>query len=158
MSPSAQSDPMAVIRAWVHAVNKHDLEAVAAIFATNYHDVEPVHPTRRITGGRENVRKNYGMVFDGIPDLRVEVLRVAEDGDTTWSEVDWSGTRRDGSREHQRGVHIFGVRNGQIAWGRIYLETVEEDGIDLDERVRRMAKGTSSKEAPTLPSPKGGGN
>ncbi len=136
---------MAVIRAWVDAVNKHNLEAVAEIFATNYHDVEPVHPTRRITGGRENVRKNYAMVFASMPDLRVEVLRVAGDDATTWTEVDWSGTRRDGSRMHQRGVHIFGVREGQIAWGRIYLESVEEDGIDLDERVRRIAEGTSSK-------------
>lgn len=30
---------------------------------------------------------------------------------------------------------------GQFAWGRIYMEAVEEDGIDLEERVRRMAEG-----------------
>ena len=146
MSPLAQSDPKAVVKAWVEAVNKHDVEAIAAIFATDYHDVEPAHPTRQITGGRENVRKNYGMVLQGMPDLRLETVRVAADGDTTWSEVDWSGTRRDGSREHMRGVHIFGIHDRQIAWGRIYLESVEEDGIDLDERVRRMAEGTSPKE------------
>ena len=87
---------------------------------------------------REYVRKNYGTV---------EVLRVAADGDTTWSEVDWSGTRPDGSREHQRGVHIFGVRDGQIAWGPINLESVEEDGIDLDERIIRMAHGDPAKAA-----------
>jgi len=148
MSPPAQSDPKAVINAWVDAVNKHDLGAIAAIFAADYHDVEPAHPTRQITGGRENVRKNYGMVLEGIPDLRLEALRVAADGDTTWTEVDWSGTRRDGSQEHLRGVHIFRIRDGQIAWGRIYLESVDEDGIDLDERVRRMAEGNSPK-APT---------
>ncbi len=145
MSPLAQSDPKAVVKAWVEAVNKHDVEAIAACFATDYQDVEPAHPTRQITGGRQNVRKNYGMVLQGMPDLRLETLRVARDGDTTWSEVDWSGTRRDGSREHMRGVHIFGIRERQIAWGRIYLESVEEDGIDLDERVRRMAQGSSPK-------------
>jgi ketosteroid isomerase-like protein len=141
-----RSDPKAVIRAWVDAVNRHDLEAVAAIFATDYHDVEPMHPARQITGGRENVRKNYGMVFQGMRDLRLELLRIAADGEAAWSEVDWSGTRRDGSREHQRGVQIFGVRDGQIAWGRIYLEAVEEGGIDLDERVRRIAEGSSPRE------------
>jgi ketosteroid isomerase-like protein len=146
MSPSVRSDPKAVVRAYVDAVNKHDLAAVAAIYATDYHDVEPVHPTRQMTGGGNNVLKNYGMVFQGMPDLRVEVLRVAADGDTAWNEVDWSGTRQDGSREHLRGVQIFGIRDGQIAWGRIYLESVEEDGIELDERVRRMAEGTSPKQ------------
>ena len=149
MSPRAHSDPKAVIKQWVEAVNRHDIEAIAARFATDYHDVEPAHPRRQITGGRENVRKNYGLVVQGIPDLRLEILRVAADGDTTWSEVEWSGTRRDGSREHMRGVHIFGIRDQQIAWGRIYLESVEEDGIDLDERVRRMAEGT----LPRVPRP-----
>jgi hypothetical protein len=38
-------------------------------------------------------------------------------------------------------VNIFGIRDGQFAWGRIYMETVEEDGIDIEERVRRMAEG-----------------
>jgi len=141
MSRVAQSDPKAVIAKWVEAVNKHDLEAIVECFATDYHDVEPAHPTRQITGGRENVRTNYGIVLQGMPDLRLEILRDAADGDTTWSEVEWFGTRRDGSPEHMRGVHIFGIRGGQIAWGRIYLESVEGDGIDLDERIRRMAEG-----------------
>jgi ketosteroid isomerase-like protein len=149
MSAFAQSDPKAVVKEWVEAVNKHDVEAIAACFATDYHDVEPAHPTRRITGGRENVRKNYGMVLQGMPDLRLEVLSVATDADTIWSEVDWSGTRRDSSREHMRGVQIFGMHDEQIAWGRIYLESVEGDGIDLDERIRRMAEGVS----PTAPRP-----
>jgi hypothetical protein len=45
-----------------------------------------------------------------------------------------------------RGVNVFGVRNGQFAWGRIYLESVEEEGMDLDERVRRMAEGETAPE------------
>jgi ketosteroid isomerase-like protein len=145
MSSLEGSDPKAVIAEWVEGVNKHDLEAIAACFATDYHDIEPAHPRRQMTGGRENVRKNYGRVLQGIRDLRLEILRVAADGDTTWSEVDWSGTGRDGSREHVRGVHIFRTRARQIAWGRLYLESVEEGGIDLDERVRRMAEGTRSQ-------------
>jgi hypothetical protein len=42
---------------------------------------------------------------------------------------------------HLRGVNVFGARDGKIAWGRVYMEAVEEDGIDLNERVRRMASG-----------------
>jgi hypothetical protein len=84
-----------------------------------------------------------------MPDLRLEAVRVAEDGDTAWSELDLSGTRLDGSREHMRGVNIYGIRDGTFAWGRIYLESVEQDGINLDERVRRIAEGKS----PTAPRP-----
>ena len=145
MSALAQSDPKAVIARWVEAVNKHDVEAIAACFATDYHDVEPAHPTRKITGGRENVRENFGMILESMPDLRLELLRVAADGDTAWSELALSGTRRDGSREHLRGVNIFGIGGGQIAWGRVYLESVEEHGIDMGERIRRIAEGNSPK-------------
>jgi ketosteroid isomerase-like protein len=145
MSPLVQSDPKAVIAAWIDAVNKHDVEAIAECFAPDYHDIEPAHPTRKITGGRENVRKNFGVMLQSMPDFRLELLRVASDGDTAWSELDISGTRHDGSREHLRGVNIFGIRDGQIAWGRIYLESVEEDGIDIDERIRRIAEGKSPK-------------
>lgn len=145
MSALAPLDPKAVIREWVKAVNNHDVEAIAACFAVDYHDVEPAHPTRKITGGREDVRKNFGMILQSIPDLRLELLRVAADADTAWSELDLSGTRRDGSREHLRGVNIFGIGGGQIAWGRVYLESVEEHGIDMGERIRRIAEGNSPK-------------
>ena len=56
-------------------------------------------------------------------------------------EQDWSGTRTEGAKMHLRGVNVFGFRDGKIAWGRVYMEAVEEDGIDLDERIRRMASG-----------------
>lgn len=141
MSGVSQADPRLVVERFVKAINEHDLEAIVSCFASDYHDVEPAHPTRQITGGEADVRKNWGAVLDGLPDFRTEVERVAVDGDTAWIEHDWSGTRADGTRLHLRGVNIFGIRDGQFAWGHIYMETVDEDGIDLEERVRRMAEG-----------------
>jgi len=141
MSGVSQADASAVVERFVSAINGHDLEAIVSCFALDYHDVEPVHPTRQISGGRAEVRKRWGMVLDSLPDFRAEVERVATAGDTAWIEHDWSGTRADGTRLHLRGVNIFGIHDGQFAWGRIYLETVEEDGIDIEERVRRMAEG-----------------
>jgi ketosteroid isomerase-like protein len=130
-----------LVERFVQAINGHDLEAIVSCFAPDYHDVEPVHPTRQISGGRTEVRKRWGTVLDGMPDFRTEVERVAVEADTAWIEHDWSGTRADGTRLHLRGVNIFGIRDGQFAWGHIYKETVEEDGIDIEERVRRMAEG-----------------
>ena len=39
----------------------------------------------------------------------------------------------------ERGVTIMGIRDGQIAWGRLYLEETEREGADITETVRRMA-------------------
>lgn len=39
----------------------------------------------------------------------------------------------------ERGVTIMGIREGQIAWGRLYLEETEREGGDITETVRRMA-------------------
>jgi len=127
---------------FARGINDRDLDAVVACFADDYHDVEPAHPTRQITGGIADVRKNWGLLLKAVPDLRSEVSRIAVDGDTAFIEQDWSGTRSDGTKMHLRGVNVFGIRAGKIAWGRVYMEAVEDDGVDLDERVRRMAEGT----------------
>ena len=98
----------------------------------------------QILGGIEEVRQNWDLLLRSLPDFRAEVVRVAADGDAAFIEQDWSGTRLDGTKMHSRGVNVFGIREGQITWGRVYMETVEKNGIDLDERVRRMAEGTSA--------------
>jgi ketosteroid isomerase-like protein len=141
MNEVAQADAKSLVQRFVQAINGHDLEAIVSCFAPDYHDVEPVHPARQISGGRTEVRKRWATVLDGLPDFRAEVERVAVEGDTAWIEHDWSGTRADGTRLHLHGVNIFGIRDGQFAWGHIYMETVEEGGIDIEERVRRMAEG-----------------
>jgi hypothetical protein len=83
-------------------------------------------------------------VLRTVTDFRTEVRTIAAEGDAGFIEHDWSGTKLDGTRLHLRGVNVFGMRNGQFAWGRIYLESVEEEGMDLDERVRQMAEGEAA--------------
>jgi ketosteroid isomerase-like protein len=57
MSGVAQTDATSVVERFVQAINRHDLEAIVSCFAPDYHDVEPVHPTRQISGGHAEVRK-----------------------------------------------------------------------------------------------------
>jgi ketosteroid isomerase-like protein len=141
MSGVSQVDAKLVVERFVQAISAHDLGASVSCFAPDYYDVEPVHPAREIKGGRAEVRHHWGTVMGSLLDFRTEVERVAVESDTAWIEHDWSGTRPDGTRLHLRGVNIFGIRDGQFAWGHIYMETVDEDGIDIEERVRRMAEG-----------------
>jgi hypothetical protein len=120
------------------AMNAHDLEAHVACFQDDYRSEQPVHPARTFTG-REQVRENWSRLYASIPDFRAELLRLAVVDDTEWGEWIWTGTKEDGSPLVEQGVTIFGIRDGAIAWARLYLEEIEREGSDITETVRRMA-------------------
>jgi len=119
------------------ATNAHDLNALVACFAPDYRNDTPAHPGRSFTG-REQVRRNWEQIFAAIPDITAQVLRSAVNGDEAWSEWEHRGTRRDGSAHVMRGVVIFGVDGGLLAWARFYLEPVQEGGENADGAVRRQ--------------------
>ena len=124
------------------ATTAHDIDALVACFGADYINETPAHPARGFLGA-DQVRRNWTQLFAGIPDLTARVLATAVDGDTVWSEWEMTGTRRDGTAHLMRGVIIFGVRDGQAAWARFYLEPVEVDGGDVDTAVARAAAGPS---------------
>jgi ketosteroid isomerase-like protein len=119
------------------AMNAHDIEAFLTCFRSDYRSEQPAHPDRAFDG-REQVQRNWSAVFAGVPDFRSELLRTAVHGDTIWSEWHWKGTQSDGSRLEMAGVIVCGVRDGQIAWARLYMEFVEQAGAGIDSAVRRM--------------------
>jgi ketosteroid isomerase-like protein len=140
--------PASVVERLLAAVNAHDLDAMAACFADDYHNETPAHP-RRGFRGREQVRRNWAQLFAGVPDLAARVLGTAADGDRVWTEWDLSGTRRDGARFAMRGVVVFGVGAGVIATARFYLEPVEETSGDVDAHTARVAgTGVGGEAAP----------
>jgi uncharacterized protein (TIGR02246 family) len=119
------------------AMNAHDVEAFVACFAEDYESVQPAHPDRAFRG-REQVRANWSEVFTGVPDFRAEVVRVAAVGDTAWSEWRWQGTQTDGGRLDMAGVIVFGLRDDRVAWARLYVEPVEQQGAGIQAAVRDM--------------------
>src|SRR6188472_738890 len=123
----AQEDEwMHVIDRLLASVNAHDLEAAAALFAENYRSEQPAHPGRAFVG-RAQMHANWEAMFAGVPDFRATMPRSVNDGDTTWSEWVWSGTRTDGLPFDMRGVTLFQVRDDLIVAGSLYLEEVETD-------------------------------
>jgi ketosteroid isomerase-like protein len=137
----AQQSPAAVVERLLAAINAHDLEAMVALFAEDYVNEWPAHPQRGFRGN-EQVRQNWSQIFGGVPDLQARLPRMTADGDTVWAEWDMSGTRRDGAAFLMRGVSIFGVGQGRLAWVRFYLEPVEESTGDVNANTRRVV-GTS---------------
>jgi limonene-1,2-epoxide hydrolase len=137
----SEAKPVNVLERLHSAMNQHDLEAFLACIDPDYRSEQPAHPNRGF-GGRDQVEKNWRAMFEGIPDFHAELLASATEGDTLWSEWHWTGTRADEAPLDIRGVTLFGIENGRVVSGRLYMEEVEDAGGDIDETVRRLAEGS----------------
>ncbi len=121
------------------AANAHDAHRLASLFAEDYRSAQPLHPGRGF-GGREQVLENWSAVFDGVPDFTAELVASVVDEGTEWGEWHWHGHHVDGSIFAMRGVAIFVVRDGLVAEGRLYMESVETDGGDIEAAVQELYK------------------
>jgi ketosteroid isomerase-like protein len=130
--------PTEVAAALAEAMNAHDIDAFVSLFAADYDSRQPAHPDRAFVG-RDQVRENWSAVFSGVPDFRAELVAAAEGADTLWSEWRWSGTHADGSALDMAGVIVAGVRDGRLAWARLYVEPVESGGEGIGAAVRDMS-------------------
>src|SRR5690348_11980660 len=90
------------------AINSHDLEGLVASFAVDLTSEQPAHPARAFQG-REQVRTNWTMIFDMVPNLQATLLRSALGDGIEWAEWAWDGTRTDGGHFGLRGVTIHGL-------------------------------------------------
>jgi ketosteroid isomerase-like protein len=134
-----------VIGQLVDAMNKHDLDAAASLMHQDYRSEQPAYPSLAFVG-RAQMRANWEAMFAGIPDFQAELCRSATDGDTTWTEWHWSGTRSDGQPFEMRGVTLFEIRDGQVVAGRLYMEDVEREAVSIEQVVQ-----TRSGRRPQLP-------
>jgi len=131
---------------FVRALNNHDLEAMVACFADDYVNHTPAHPARGFVG-REQVRSNWSQIFAGVADVHARLARTAVDGETVWSEWEFTGTRADSAPFLMRGVVIFEIPAEAIAAAAFYLEPVEDLGVGPDQAVRDVVgRPTSPKE------------
>jgi ketosteroid isomerase-like protein len=134
MNAVAADPGLALVGRLREAMNDHDLEALVDLFDPDVLSETPAHPQRTFRGGVQ-VRRNWEQIFAFVPDIRAEVTAVAIDDDTAWTEWEMTGTRRDGSAHHMRGVIVFGVRDGVARWARFYLEPVDDEPGTVDDAV-----------------------
>jgi ketosteroid isomerase-like protein len=139
MTKQLGAGPAAIVQRLRQATCDHDLDALAGCFTVDYRNETPAHPERSFVG-RDQVRKNWAQIFAAVPDVRADVLRCVEDGDTVWSEWEHRGTRPDGSAHVMRGVVIFGVEGGLVGWARFYLEPVQDGSGGVDEAVHTQVR------------------
>lgn len=130
----------AVLERLVQMTNAHDIEGIVACFSDDYALESPLHPARSFRGTPQ-VRRNWTQILRAIPDLRASVLRAAADEGTVWTEWEMCGTRADGEKQLMRGVFIFGLADGLLNWGRMFLEPVDESSLDMDAALRTEVLG-----------------
>ena len=141
MGANTAGDPGRILERLQRAMNAHDIEGFLANFHDDYSSEQPAHPERAFRG-RAQVQENWASMFRELPDFRAVLIRSVVDGDTVWAEWAWQGTRRDGSRVEMSGVTIFGVREGRMAWGRLYMEIVATGEGDIREAMKRVTIGS----------------
>jgi len=139
---SAMTPPRFLSRL-LEATNDHDVDGIVACFSDDYVNVTPCHPARGFAG-REQVRRNWTAILQGVPDLVAELGDFAEDGDRIWSEWEMRGTRRDGVPHLMRGILVFTVRDGLAVRLRFFLEPVDEAPVDADGAVAGLTGGGAS--------------
>jgi limonene-1,2-epoxide hydrolase len=127
-----------VIDRLVVAMNAHDLDVVAGLIDEDYRSEQPAHPGRAFTG-RAQMLANWEAMLAGIPDFHAEICRSVQDGDTTWTEWRWSGTRSDGLAFEMRGVTLFEVADDQFVAGRLYMEDVERVVTGIEQAVEALS-------------------
>ena len=131
------TNPDDVVDRLCAAVNRHDLDELAACFAADYRNATPAHPERGFVG-REQVRHNWQQLFQGMPDLASRVLARAEADASVWTEWEMRGTRGDGQPHLMRGVIIFGVSESVIRSARFYLEPVVVGPGGVDDAIEHL--------------------
>jgi ketosteroid isomerase-like protein len=138
--PSSSADLLPVVERLLLATNAHDLEGIAACFADDYALESPLHPARSFRG-KEQVRRNWTQILRAIPDVQARVFRSATHEGSVWTEWEMSGTRPDGGKHLMRGVFIFGVSDGLLRWGRMFLEPVDDSSLDMDAALQTQVLG-----------------
>jgi ketosteroid isomerase-like protein len=116
------------------ALEAHDLDRFVEFFHDDYVGERPRYPDAP-PSTKADVRANWAEVLSDVPDLRVQVPAAVEDGDKIWVEWRAYGAARSGALLELRGIIIFGVRDDRVAWSRMYLEPVEQEGKPLPGRL-----------------------
>lgn len=109
-----------VARAWLSAMDGHDLEKMASLYAPNAIGDEVADPPAR---DRVGLEKGYRELFESFPDCRAEVLNLFGSEDQVAAEIRWTGTNTrpfrgqaaTNKRSDLRIAYLFRVEKGKIA-------------------------------------------
>ena len=115
-------DPKRLLERMHTALNTRDVTNLLMLLQVDFEQFYPAGSVKETTG-REAARQTYEELFEMYPNFRADLKRQAIEGSVIWVEWQWSGSRNDGTQGKldRRGVMIYGVEEGLIAWSRSYM-------------------------------------
>lgn len=111
------------------AINRGDMEALAAVVHPDFEMVVPQKPARGFKGKEQEV-SNIRYLCEQHPDLVLTVLRKARSGNEVWTEASLRAANLE-----MAAVTIWTVdeATGTLAAGRYYSEAVQHDAPDIND-------------------------
>ena len=124
--PSTEITP-AVLRAFLDAINAHDVDAIMGFFADDCVMEMPrgSGPGGRRLAGKEQVREGIRSRLEGIPDIHYGDDRHWVCGDRGVSEWTIRGTQATGERIEVRGCDLFEFKDGRISRKDSYWKIID---------------------------------
>ncbi len=121
--------PKEVVKAFVAAHNRHDIEELLGYLAEDSKMIDVAAPIP--LNSKADVRKLYEMIFESIPDINFEVTGMVCEGEQIFAAFRTTGTGRGkwmgrditGKKcDVYEGVHMH-IRNGQIQNTMFYSDS-----------------------------------
>ncbi len=127
MSDSEDSGKIEMLRRFLDAFNRHDLDSIMEFFVDDCTFDLPrgSEPWGTRFAGKAEVRKGLASRFEGIPDVHYGEDKHWVSGDRGASEWLLTGTMKSGKRVKVRGCDLFEFRNGKILRKDSYWKLVE---------------------------------
>jgi len=129
-----QGDKVNPVERFNDATNRRDINDLRAALHPDFEMIVPQKPRRGFKGVEQEI-KNMEYMFETHPDLQIEVLRMAENGDEIWTE---NHLTADGIE--MAAVVIFGIdrETDTIRWGRYFSDAVTYEGPGADEWLEAL--------------------
>jgi len=113
------SSELHVARAWLEAMDRHDLKGMASFYASNAVGDEVADPPVR---DRKGLEEGYRELFESFPDCRAEVMNLFAGGGQVVAEIRWTGTNlrpfrgqpATNKRSDLRIAYLFKIVSGRI--------------------------------------------
>lgn len=118
---------VAVLKGFLDAFNRHDLDAIMEYFAADcvFYMPRGAGPRGDRYAGKAEVRAGLAKRFQGIPDVHYGEDRHWACGDFGVSEWTLTGTSVAGTRIHVRGVDLLEFADGRITRKDSFWKIVE---------------------------------
>jgi steroid delta-isomerase-like uncharacterized protein len=135
IQPDLKRSPKQVLSEWVHLMNTHEPESLAALYDENATNLQVAIGKPLV--GRKAILEDFQTFFSNISDNFTKVENMFENGE--WMILEWSGGgtfKPTGKSFSLRGCGFFRVKEGKIVYQRGYWDKFtwfNQIGLPIEE-------------------------